>query len=217
MRIPFSRQAFFEVFEAYNLAVWPAQILLIALAVAALVTVIRPVRHGDATIAAILAAFWMWMGVVYHMVYFTAINPAAWGFGTLFVLQGLVFLLAGVYRGRLSFRYRSGAVAHLGSILILYALLIYPLLGYLLGHRYPESPTFGLPCPTTIFTFGLLLWTDRKVPYYVLIIPVLWAVVGFSAALSLGVLEDIGLLVAAVVAVGALRVRNRSRPEKAAV
>jgi hypothetical protein len=83
----------------------------------------------------------------------------------------------------------------LGSIVILYGLLIYPILGHAIGHVYPGNPTFGAPCPTTIFTFGILLWSVG-LPRYVLIIPTLWSIIGFFAAVSLGIREDIGLLVA---------------------
>jgi len=75
----------------------------------------------------------------------------------------------------------------------------YPLLGYFLGHIYPASPCFGVaPCPTTIFTFGLLLLTVKRVPKYLLIIPLIWSFIGFTAALKLGIKEDIGLLIAGV-------------------
>ena len=93
---------------------------------------------------------------------------------------------------------------------MLYALLIYPVLGSMLGHVYPQSPTFGLPCPTTIFTFGILLWTDKQVPIPVLIIPFLWSIIGFTAALSLGITEDTGLLIAGVVSTLLIVLRNRA-------
>jgi hypothetical protein len=93
--------------------------------------------------------------------------------------------------------------------LILYALVAYPLLGVLLGHHYPATPTFGAPCPTTIFTFGVLLWCQRRVPAWLLIIPGLWALIGLSAAISLGVPEDVGLFVAGAVAIPMLVRRGR--------
>jgi hypothetical protein len=44
-------------------------------------------------------------------------------------------------------------------------MVVYPLLGIRFGHSYPRAPLFGVaPCPTTIFTFGLLLWATRSVP-----------------------------------------------------
>jgi hypothetical protein len=79
-------------------------------------------------------------------------------------------------------------------------MVVYPVIGTLLGHAYPQSPVFGVaPCPTTIFTFGLLLWTTAKVPKYVLVIPLLWSLLGVTAAFTLGIREDTGLLVAGVV------------------
>jgi hypothetical protein len=88
-------------------------------------------------------------------------------------------------------------------------MLIYPILGQLLGHLYPRCPTFGVPCPTTIFTFGMLLWTIGKVPKYVLIIPLLWSIIGFSAAINLGIKEDIGLLIAGLVATFMILYKDR--------
>lgn len=139
------------------------------------------------------------MGIVYHWLHFTSINKAAYAFGALFVLQGLLFLFIG-QGGLLQFERPTELRGILGIALLLYALLIYPLLGAVMGHLYPHAPTFGLPCPTTILTFGLLIWTTSKVPWWVLIVPILWSVIGFMAALKLGVREDIGLMVAGVLA-----------------
>jgi Family of unknown function (DUF6064) len=58
-----------------------------------------------------------------------------------------------------------------------------------------------LPCTTTIFTFGILLWFDKKIPVSILIIPFAWSTIGFLAALKLGVPEDTGLPVAGILMV----------------
>jgi hypothetical protein len=94
-------------------------------------------------------------------------------------------------------------------------MVVYPLLGSAFGHAYPRSPTFGLPCPTTIFTFGLLLWTDTKLPKNVLIITFLWSLIGSSAALTLGIFEDTGLLVSGILGVALIIMRDRKAPEQA--
>jgi hypothetical protein len=69
-----------------------------------------------------------------------------------------------------------------------------------LGRVFPFSPTFGAPCPVTIFTFGLLVWGNRGFPLYLLIIPLVWAVIGSTAAWHFGVTEDYGLSVTAAAA-----------------
>jgi hypothetical protein len=97
-----------------------------------------------------------------------------------------------------------------GLIFIIYATVIYPVVGMLVGHGYPQSPVFGVaPCPTVIFTFGFLLWAPERVPIKVLIPPVLWAAVGTSAAVNLGMFEDLGLLVAGLATTVLVVYRNR--------
>ena len=69
---------------------------------------------------------------------------------------------------------------------------------------------FGVaPCPTTIFTFGILLWAVKSVPAYLLIIPLIWSIVGMSAAVNLRVPQDYGLVVAGVLGTALILIQNR--------
>jgi Family of unknown function (DUF6064) len=206
--IPFSTEQFFQVFEKYNQAVYPIQFGLILVAVVAILLATSRKFSRSKIISGLLGVLWFWTGIVYHLIFFTAISPPAYLFGTLFIFQGLLFLYEGVARNRLSFRASRGFDGILGAVFIAYALVIYPLIGYGLGRIFPSLPTFGTPCPTTIFTFGLLLWADRKISLRLLIIPVLWSIVGTSAALSFGVTEDFGLLVAATMGTAAIVQHN---------
>jgi len=196
--LPFTIEQFLSVFEKYNLSVWPMQIVLVLVAILAIILSIRKINRSDNIISLVLGFFWLWIGIVYHLAFFTSINKAAYFFGALYIIQGLLFLFVGGLKSKLSFKFEPNSYGIIGSLFILYALIIYPGLGYFFGHVYPKNPTFGLPCPTTIFTFGLLLWTDKNVPKYVLAIPLIWSIIGFGAALSLGVKEDYGLLIAGV-------------------
>lgn len=45
----------------------------------------------------------------------------------------------------------------------------------------------------------MLLWTNLRVPLYLLAIPFAWSLLGISAAISFGMIEDYGLLVAGLV------------------
>ena len=87
MNIPFTVEQFFAVFKNYNEAIWPAQIIAYILGIAVLVLAIRKVNLSDRIIGAILAIFWMGMGVFYHILHFRVINPAAWVFGIVFILD----------------------------------------------------------------------------------------------------------------------------------
>lgn len=194
--MPFSLEQFLEVFKNYNQSVWPMQIVFYLLAILAIYWATRETTYSGRAVSAILAFFWLWMGIVYHWTFFSSINKAAWLFGGLFILQGILFLQLGVIQQKQSFRFQSNLYGFSGAILMGFALVVYPLLGVIFQHNYPNSPTFGLPCPTTIFTLGMLLWSVQKPPFYLLVIPVLWSLVGFFAAIQLGILEDTGLLLA---------------------
>ncbi len=199
MQTLFTVEQFLEVFGAYNRTVFPMQLFLVLAALVAIFLAIRPNKTSSKVLAATLAFFWLWMGVVYHLLFFSSINPGAIFFGIFFIFQSLILFYAGVFKDKLSFGFHFGWRGMIGALFILFALVVYPLLGLLFGHIYPRSPTFGLPCPTTIFTFGLLLWADKKVPWYVFPIPLLWSLIGFAAAFSLGILEDIGLPIAGII------------------
>jgi hypothetical protein len=201
MELPFTISQFLEVFRQYNTAVFPIQFLFILLAIMAIVFAVRHHRNSGRAISAILGLLWLWMGMVYHWGFFAGINKAAYLFGAAFVAQGALFLTQGVLYGKLKFIHKPTPAVWAGSAMMLYALLIYPLLGYVLGHGYPDSPTFGLPCPTTILTLGILLWLDKKPPLYLFVIPLLWSLIGTVAAVKLGIREDVGLLVSGALTV----------------
>jgi Family of unknown function (DUF6064) len=82
--------------------------------------------------------------------------------------------------------------------LMIFASFIYPAWTYVAGHRYPAFPTFGLPCPTTLFTIGMLSFLVRPYPRSILLVPVLWCFVGSQAAFVFDVQADLGLIAAAV-------------------
>jgi hypothetical protein len=200
--IPFTIAEFLSVFERYNNAVWPGQVLIYLAGLMAIAFTIKRGQFGSKLISAILAALWLWMGVVYHLIFFSTINKAARLFGALFIVQAVIFIFSGVVSSRLSFELRSGVRGNLGTVLITYALVGYPIIGMAVGHVYPAAPTFGVPCPTTIFTFGVLLGAGSNVRGYILMIPMLWSVLGLWAAISLGMYEDLGLAVAGLIVGG---------------
>ncbi len=209
MKTPFTVEQFLDTFKIYNEAVYPMQLVFYLLSILAIYYVFKPTAQSGIIIGALLSFYWLWMGVVYHLLYFTVINKAAYLFGIVFIIQGILFLMYGVFMPKFSFVFRTDVYGITGLMLVLYAMIIYPLIGLFIGHVYPYSPTLGLPCPTTILTFGLLLLTDRKFPVIFLVIPFLWSIIGFTAAFNFGIWEDTMLLVAGIVSVLLIVIKNK--------
>lgn len=201
MKLPFTTEQFFDIFRQYNEAVWPAQVALNLLAIVAVGLWLWHRPYSNRLISAILALLWAWTGIVYHLIYFTAINQAAFVFGAVFLAGSGAFLWAGVIKGQMVFTSTHAMRRIFGSVFVVYALLLYPALSGFFGHGYPAMPTFGVPCPTTIFTVGLLCFLAAPFPRYVRAVPVLWSAVGSQAAFLHGVYQDFGLLVAGIIAI----------------
>lgn len=196
MTLPFSHDAFLDAFAAFNTTLWPAVVLLWVVTIGFAVRWFRTGCLEGRALFALLAVHWAWSAVAFHWFYFRSINPAAVLFAGLFAFQaGLFVWLAVTSRGRAT---ASRSVRGLvGGALVLYG-LVYPLVGLGFGLTFPRLPLFGVPCPTTLVTAGLLV-TSVGVPRWVDILPMLWAVIGSSAAFALGIRADLALIVAAIV------------------
>lgn len=225
MRLPFTRPEFLGVFAAYNRAVWPAALLLWIAAAAIAIALLSRRPPAGRTVAAFLALMWLWTGVVYHAIFFRRVNVLAPSFAFFFVLEA--GLLAGIgafgrkarvegrgprrlpepgFRLALRTRWRAAAGAA-----FLAAALLYPFAALAAGERWPRTPGFGVPCPTVLFTVGVLLRSELPFRELVEAIPLLWCVVGGSAAVLLAMPVDFSLWAAGVALVADIAAERRRR------
>ena len=196
MQLPFTKDQFFDLFAAFNGALWPALIALWIASVVVSLLLFSSRRPTDRWVSALLAAHWAWSGLAYHAAFFTRINPAAWIFAMLFLVQAALFVWVGIVRRRLSFVPARNGWALMAWLLVAYS-LVYPAINAIQHFTVSRIPTFGVPCPTTIFTAGfLMLAAPRSWP--LAIIPVMWSLVAGSAAVLLDVRADYALPVAGI-------------------
>jgi Family of unknown function (DUF6064) len=205
MTLPFTTIEFLAVFAAYNAAIWPFQIAAYGLGLVVLSAVFVPSRGLMRIGLAALAILWAITGIGYHLIFFAKINPVAPAFAALFVVQAILFVASAFrpadLRLHLGWDFRTVA----GLVTIVYGVAIYPVLGIWAGHGLMAGPMFGVaPCPTTIFTIGLLLLSRGRWVVWLSVIPFLWSLIGLAAALQLGIPEDLGMPVAGVALAGVL-------------
>lgn len=210
-------ETFLQLIARYNAAVWPLQPVAYALGLAAVVLARRATRGSSRLAAAVLAVLWAWVGLAFNWAYFRGVSRTAAPMAVLFVLEALLLVAAGVASERLRFAARPDARGIAGAVMVLYAMVGYPAVEIALGRGYPRTLPFGMvPCPTTVFTLGFLLWARPRAPWFVTVIPIVYALGGVAPA-AMGVVEDVGLVAAGIVAVAMIVVeRRRARPEAAA-
>ncbi|HAH24743.1 MAG TPA: hypothetical protein DCL77_13485 [Prolixibacteraceae bacterium] len=209
MKTPFSVEQFFHVFEQYNLEIFPGQIVIALLGILGLVLLQVKAPIKDRYIGVFLGLLWIWTGLIYHIAFFSIINEAAYLFGDLFILQGILFLYNS-FKGRLHFSIEPDIADYIGYFFILFGLVIYPLIGLISKGSITGIISLGLPCPSVIFTFGFLILTKDHLPKYLLIIPSVWALIGISAAVNFGVYQDLMILISAIFAIVFLGFRKKA-------
>ena len=214
MNLPFTPDQFFDVLAQYNRSFGAAAVVWWLASASALMAALWRPRDWTGPLIALMSALWIWNAVAYHALLFTTINPAAWAFAALFAIEGVLLASAGV-QGRLSWLYPRAPLSTVGVVLAVYA-LVYPFASLSLAHAYPRTPTFGVPCPTTILTIGVLLTLRNPPPVALVLIPVVWSAIGGSAAFLFGVWTDLPLPVAGGLLVLDRLLRHRQWRERPA-
>jgi hypothetical protein len=176
----FSVHSYYRLFELYNRAIWPAQIVALALGIAILLLLRRAEPWRGRVIAVLFTACWLWVAVVFHAHRYATLTWSAryfaWGFGVEAAL-----LLWTALRGRLIFERRLA-----GSMIFLAALVVPPLIGPLLGRSWSQVEIFGVaPDPTAIATLGIVLLIAGRVRWELMVLPLLWCAVSGATLLSM--------------------------------
>jgi hypothetical protein len=207
--VDFTVHQFIEMFQRYNEAIWPLQLVAYAIGLFIVAVFILRCRGSrsvlaspvvtDRLVPALLAGFWAWMGVVFMWGYQADISASGRVFGWLFLIGAACFAYAALRGVDLGLGQAPSRRLIIAGAMVVYAMLIYPLLGALAGHAYPEGPLFGVaPCPSAIFTLAVLVACLRP-RWYLLLVPIAWAFIGATAAVKLGIVEDHALIAAALV------------------
>ena len=199
----FSPRTYYRLIERHNLAIWPAQLVTLALGVAIAALLRRPARGRSRAIAGMVALLWAWVGGIFVAGRYTTINWAASYFAGLFAVEVLLLGWLGVAKAGLRFGWRRDAAGLLGAVLFTGSVALYPLLAPVLGRGWTQSEVFGIaPDPTVLGTLGLLLMADGtpRSRWALLAPPMVWCLVSGTTLWAMGSPEKWILLPAAVVA-----------------
>ena len=200
---------FFQRMAEYNNAIWPAQLISYALAVVIIIHSIKQWKVSNEINTTIIAIIWIWNGAVTEMLFFSKFQTQYYVWGILWILQGIFFIIIG-FKHTFNYKIQKNWYSYAGILFILYALVVYPLIGSFLGHGFPRGPIFGVaPCPVCVFTFGVLLFVDKKIPISVLLFPLLWAILSLYPIIMMGIIADVGEIVVAVIGFTLIVIRNR--------
>jgi hypothetical protein len=172
-----SAEIFWSRVGAYNQATWPVQVLLVVAAAFLTYRVFaRPGAPTDLLVKAFLSFAFAWNGVVFFLVFVR--NPISTFTGApLFIVVAILFAVD-IFAQKTRFRLPAGKWKRGLTLFWILLVFAYPLIGWPLGHIYPQTLLPMFPCPLTVFAIALVAAAapnvDKKV--FVLLLP--WALMG---------------------------------------
>jgi hypothetical protein len=195
----FSPRTYYRTIELYNLAVWPLQLVGVAIGIAIVALLVRKQRRRYRIVAALLAVCWLWIAWAFHYQRYAQINWAASWIAVAFALEALLLVAIGSMGGRIVFELSSRRLYWIAIALITIIVVGYPLLAPLTGRSWTAAEVFGTAAdPTALATVAILALIRGPIRWILLMVPLLWC--SFSA-LTLWAMKSPEAL---IVAVGAL-------------
>lgn len=160
---------------AYNEAVFPMQIVMLAVAlVLSCFLFAKPEPKIGKLMKAYLSFAFFWNGIVFFMIFGKELPGKFLGI-PLFVLLGIL-MAWDIHTNKIQLKFPGTTWQKSLLVLLILCSFLYPLIGYVFGHYYPEACTFGvMPCPTTVFALALLAASIPKVDKKIYILLLLWA------------------------------------------
>jgi hypothetical protein len=195
----FSPRTYYRMFELYHQQIWPIQVGAAGSVAAILVLLRRDSEWGRRTIAGLLAAWWLWVGIAFHLGRYSTINWAARYFAALFVVQAALLVWQGIVRARLRTVLSRDRAGWMAVGLFAVAVILEPVASRVAGRTWTQAELVGLtPDPTAIATLALLALVTPRSPRLLLIIPVLWCAIGAATLWALGSAEAWIVIVAGI-------------------
>jgi hypothetical protein len=168
---------FWNHIATYNETTWLVQAMMIIAAVYLTYRVFaRPGARTDVWMKAFLAFVFAWDGIVLFLVFLR--NPISMFTGVpLFIIVSILFVVD-IFVKKIHFKLPEGRWMRGLTIAWIALTVLYPLLGWPLGHTWPKVLLPLFPCPLTVFAIALVAAavpkTDKKI--FIALLP--WALLG---------------------------------------
>ncbi len=211
MKTSLSLENVIQLFYEYSSSVWPSQFLFYLLAGLIIYLSLNQYKYSSIIINSGLAFFWLWTGSIYYFLFYSELSHLGYAIGSVFMMEGIFFIVFGVSKKWITYKFEKNFTGFLGIGLILYSCIIYPLMGLFFERSYAYLLSFILPVPITIFTFGMFLFSERKLPFFFVVIPFIWAILSFYSSVKFWLIEDMFLIIVAVVSLFIITKKEDSR------
>jgi len=206
----FSPRTYHRLFELYNQALWPSQLLAVAIGAAIAALLLTHLAQRDRIVAGLLAIAWLWVAWAFLYERYTQINWIAPWIAAAFALQALLLVAFGI-GGGLRLEAAGGVRGSMAAALFALVVVGYPLLAPLSGRAWTTAEVFGLaPDPTALGTLAVLALARGRSRGWLSAIPL--AACALGALTQRAMREPEQFVIVSVVLLGLLIGFRRSSP-----
>ncbi len=177
----FSAEVYASIVAAYNRVSLPVIVLAAAGGTVLVARLARGSSIHAGAVFAVLAALWLWVGLVFHAVHYRPINWAAGTFAAVAAVQGLSFAVYAFTAGRRTVVSSRGCGGRVGTAWLVLALVFAPV-SILFGADPWAAPYFAAsPATLAWVTLGVVLCTGGRAWWHAALVAPVAIVEGFTA------------------------------------
>lgn len=180
----FSARVYYRLIEAHNEALWPAQLVALALGLLLVFVALRPAAAAGRIAGAVLGAAWIWVAWSFLWERSATINWSMTYIAPVLAAQGLALFVAGLGGERLA-PAASGWQRRVALALLAASVVVYPVIAPLIGRPWSEAEAFGImPDPTAAATLAFLAMARGGA--WLMLVPALWCALASETLYLLG-------------------------------
>ena len=159
----FSPRTYYRLVQLYNLAIWPAQLVALAIGAAILAVLGSRATWQGRIIMVVLAFLWVWVAWAYFLERYETINWAASYYAAGFMAEAVLLLWRAAFPG-VSFRPNQNLASRAGLVISASAMFLYPLIAPALQRPWTQAETFGIMCVISSATLWAMDSVDALIP-----------------------------------------------------
>ena len=204
----FSSKTYYRLFELHNAALWPWHIAAVAVGTAISALMMRPGQWQRALIGGLLALSWMSVAWFFLHKRYQTINWAADYAAVAFAIEAALLVLWAT-SSRESFAPYTSRRGRMAMALVIFALMLQPLIGPILGRPWAGVEIFAIaPNPTVAASLAVIAYVRSRLRWLLMIVPLLWCVVTALTEYAMGARDAMIMPVIAVLALAVMLKRN---------
>jgi hypothetical protein len=196
----FSSRTYYRLFEINNAALWPAHIVAIAAGISILILMARPGPWQRPAMGCLLALSWLSVAWFYFHRRYQTINWAADYAAIAFAVEAVLFILWATSRE--SFAAHMSRRGRMAMALVIYALVLQPLIGPILGRSWVGVEIFAIaPNPTVTASVAIIAYVRSRLRWLLMIVPLTWCVVTALTEWAMGARDGTIMPIVAIISI----------------